>query len=146
MPNPEGCDIDEALKRPVSATLARQLCQRILQTVASVDKNASITSVARWDHDSATLVRIRTVNDNPFPIMDALKRMWPLAIVSMVENVVEGVTETQILVPSREEQHSLAREQAIKAPAVQRLRTLTRCIALAALLSFAVLVTANATR
>jgi len=134
--------------QPVAATLAQRLCQRVLSTVSSVDGEAKITSVSRWDHDRATLVRIRSGGDGgaPFGIADALRKRWPLAVVSMVENVMEGVTEAQILVPSREEQHALARERAMRSPTARRLRALARCVALAAALSFVVLATANATR
>lgn len=137
---------DELLPRPATATLAQRLCQRVLSTASSVDADAKITSVSRWDHDRATLVRIRSGAEAPFGIADALRQKWPLAVVSLVENVMEGVTEAQILVPSREEQHALARDWAVRSPAARRLRVLARCVALAAMLSFVVVATTNATR
>ena len=144
-----GRDDRADLPPPTEATtLARRLCQGVLATVSNVDSGATITSVARWERDSATLVRIRAGSDAgaPLGIVHALKQKWPLAVVSMVENVVEGVTEAQLLVPSMEGQRALARDEAMQSPTVRRLRALTRCVALAAVLSFAVLVTANASR
>lgn len=132
-----------------SATLAQKLCRRVLSTVHDVDGNASITSVSRWDHDSATLVRVRAGEANggtPFGLVDALKRAWPLARVSLVENVVEGTTEAQMLVPSREEQRDIARQQAYDSRLARRVRLFAKLATLAATLSFVVLATANASR
>ena len=137
--------------RPATnGTLAQKLCRRVLSTVRDVDRNAAITSVSRWDHDSATLVRVRAGEANsggaPFGIVDALKRAWPLARVSLVENVVEGTTEAQMLVPSRDEQRDIARQQAYGSRLARRVRLFAKLATLAATLSFVVLATANASR
>ena len=127
-------------------SLAGQLCRRVLSTVQAVDSDASITSVSRWDHDNATLVRIRASgNQTPHGILNALKRAWPLASVSLVENVVEGTTEAQMLVPSRDEQHVLARRQALTTVSTRITRTILRLVACATLLTFVVVATSNVT-
>lgn len=132
------------LPSPRSTSLATQLCRRVLSTVQAVDTDASITSVSRWDHDSATLVRIRAGgSQTPHGILSALKHAWPLARVSLVENVVEGTTEAQMLVPSRDEQQVLARGQALSTTSTRITRLLVRLVACAALVSFAVVTTSN---
>lgn len=125
-------------------TLARQLCRRVLSTAKTVDDTARITSVSRWDRDNATLLRISTNSGTPLSLADMLRKVFPLAKVALVENVVEGTTEAQILVPSNEEQRDIARSLAEEAPAAQRARTLARSLGLAALVAFCTLVTANA--
>lgn len=127
-----------------TATLARQLCRRVLSTAKTVDDTARITSVSRWDRDNATLLRISTNSGMPVSLADMLRKVFPLAKVALVENVVEGTTEAQILVPSNEEQRDIARSLAEEAPAAQRARTLARGLGLAALVAFCTLVTANA--
>jgi hypothetical protein len=125
-------------------SLARQLCRRVLSTVQTVDNEASITSVSRWDHDNATLVRIRASgSQTPHGILNALKRAWPLACVSLVENVVEGTTEAQMLVPSRDEQQVLARQQALTAISTRITRAILRLVACATLVSFLVVTTSK---
>jgi len=126
-------------------SLATQLCRRVLSTVQAVDTDASITSVSRLEHDSATLVRIRAGGSrNPHGILSALIRAWPLARVSLVENVVEGTTEAQMLVPSRDEQQLLARQQALTTTSTRITRVIIRMVAATALVSFAVVATSNA--
>lgn len=132
-----------------TTTLAQKLCRRVLSTVQDVDGSASITSVSRWDHDCSTLVRVRAGEANggsPFGIVDALKRAWPLARVSLVENVVEGTTEAQMLMPSPEEQRDIARQQAYDSRLAKRVRLFAKLVTLAAVLSFVILATANASR
>lgn len=139
----------DGLPESKPSTLAQQLCRRVLTTVQSIDRNASIASVSRWDHDCSTLVRVRageTKTNAPLSIVNALQRSWPLARVSLIENVMEGTTEAQMLVPSREEQREIARQQAFDSRAAKRVRIFAKVMALAALLSFVVLVTANAIR
>lgn len=127
-----------------TATLARQLCRRVLSAAKTVDDTARITSISRWDRDNATLLRISTNSGMPVSLADMLRKVFPLAKVALVENVVEGTTEAQILVPSNEEQRDIARSLAEEAPAAQRARTLARGLGLAALVAFCTLVTANA--
>lgn len=137
------------LPEPKPVTLAQQLCRRVLSTVQNVDRDASIASVSRWDHDCSTLVRVRAgqgQTGTPFGILDALKQAWPLARVSLVENIMEGTTEAQMLVPSHDEQREIAHQQAFESRTARRVRNFTKITALAALISFVVLVTADATR
>ena len=131
-----------ALRAPVSqeSTLAQQLCRRVLNTVHSIDARASIASVSRWEHDNSTLVRIRTVHDGSMDgLVSTLRRAWPLARVSLVENMVEGYTQAQILVPSADEQRSLARAQAFENNGARQTRLMAKAVAFAALLSFVAL-------
>jgi len=133
-----------ALRAPVSqeSTLAQQLCRRVLNTVHSIDARASIASVSRWEHDNSTLVRIRTkdLHDGSMDgLVSTLRRAWPLARVSLVENMVEGYTQAQILVPSADEQRSLARAQAFENNGARQTRLMAKAVAFAALLSFVAL-------
>lgn len=139
----------DALCAGRSSTLAQQLCRRVLSTVNTVDDNASITSVSRWDHDNATLVRIRAgkaQSGAPHGIVVALRRAWPLACVSVVENLIEGTTEAQMLVPSHDEQRGLAHQKAFDSTLARRVRVFVRFVALAALLSFVIVVTRTSTQ
>lgn len=130
--------------RGEATTLARQLCRRVLSTAKTVDDQARITSVSRWDNDNSTLLRISTQLGTPVQLAQTLRRVFPLAKVSLTENVVEGTTEAQILVPSDDEQRDLARALAGDVPLARRTRSLVRALAIAALVAFCVLVTTNA--
>lgn len=98
---------------PVSAepeSLARRLANRVLQVAHSVDGDARVTSVARWDASDATLVRVTTksLGNTGTALISALKSACPLASVSLVENFCDGTTEAQLLLPSEEEQRVAA--------------------------------------
>lgn len=132
----------EVLTAP-RATLAQKLVRRILTTVKAVDADASISSVSRWDHDDSTLVRVRTSGlaaASPSVVVAALRAAWPLASVSIVENVVEGTSEAQLLVPSLDDQRALARQRAIDAPLARALRKLALLVAVVSVACFALLV------
>ena len=102
----------------------QRVCQRVLSIVHKVDDGASVSSVARWDHDDSTLVRVRmSTNGVQHRILDSLRTAWPLARVTLVENVVEGVTEAQVLVPSQHDQLCAARDMAQSTPLVRLLST-----------------------
>ena len=130
--------------REEPTTLARQLCRRVLSAAKTVDDQARITSVSRWDTDNSTLLRINTGLGSPMQLAERLRAVFPLAKVSLTENVVEGTTEAQILVPSDGEQRELARALAEDVPVARRVRAAARGLAVAALVAFCVLVTANA--
>ena len=83
-------------------TLARQLCRRVLSTAKTVDDTARITSVSRWDRDNATLLRISTNSGTPLSLTDMLRKVFPLAKVALVENVVEGTTPRRASPSERE--------------------------------------------
>jgi len=139
----------DALQQPTPSSLAQQLCRRVLSTARKVDSDAKITSVSRWDHDHATLVRVRASDSQsgtPFHIVAALRQSCPLARVSLVENVMEGTTEAQMLIPSCLEQRDIAHQQSLGSPVARRVRAFAKLAVLAALLAFVALVTANATR
>ena len=127
-----------------TTTLARQLCRRVLSTAKAVDDQARITSVSRWDADNSTLLRISTQLGTPVQLAQALRAVFPLAKVSLTENVVDGTTEAQILVPSDDEQRDIARALAGDVPLTKRVRTVVQGLAIAALAAFCILVTANA--
>lgn len=94
-----------------STTLAQRLCARVLSCVHEVDDCASISTVSKWDHDDATLVRIKSGisgSAQPLALLRALKTKFPLARVTTVENCIDGSTEAQILLPSSREQHAIA--------------------------------------
>ncbi len=76
--------------------------------VKPIDGDAQIASVSRRDYDDATLVRVRTSGTSTGPILSALREALPLAHVSLVENVINGRTEAQVLVPSASEQRETA--------------------------------------
>jgi hypothetical protein len=94
-----------------SESLAQRVCRRVLRTAQTVDKDASLASVARLDGNAeATLVRVRAghLSTNPASLAAALRAAWPLAHVAVVENYIEGTYEAQVVVPAVKEQRELA--------------------------------------
>ena len=90
----------------------RSLCHQILTVAQSADADASISAVAKQPEDGSTLVRIRASGDgekNSSLILSALRAALPLTVITLVENVVEGTAETQILFPIPELQREMAR-------------------------------------
>jgi hypothetical protein len=113
-----------------TTTLAQQLCRRVLATVRVLDASATITSVAKWDRDDSTLVRVRINEESisSFTLASALRLTWPLAQISLVENFSDGTTEAQILVPSKAEQFQLAMRRAQDSVFFRRLSCTSRSL------------------
>ena len=127
----------------VSSNVADRLCRRILGVVRQVDEKASITSVAKWDSDDSTIVRIRSGNPvYTLALHAALRCSWPLARISTVENLVEGTSEAQILLPSLEEQRCAAFDLAAGGRAMVMLHRLTKYLTLGGVLAFLIALTA----
>tara|TARA_B110001452_G_scaffold254727_1_gene246540 strand:+ start:5866 stop:6288 length:423 start_codon:yes stop_codon:yes gene_type:complete len=133
----------DAATPQAEGTLTHRLCDRVLSTVRRVDKGASISSVAKWDRDDSTLVRIKS-SDTLYStaLQAALRCAWPLARVTTVENYVEGTTEAQILLPSEAEQRFVAYDMATNAPHARRLGRLAGCLLMAGVVAFSVALTA----
>ena len=87
---------------------AYRFCETLLEHVRPIDKGAEIASVSRRDYDDATLVCVRTSNEDSKGVLSALRQLLPLARVSLVQNVMNGRTEAQVLLPSAEEQREIA--------------------------------------
>jgi len=131
-------DDDERMGGTAAApSIATSLCTRLLRTAHAVDEGATISGVARNDQD-ATLVRLRSGADVG-SVASALRRALPLAAVSVVENLVDGVTEAQVLVPGGAERRALARAHARGAPAARRALCCAKLAAAAAVGCFVVL-------
>ena len=60
-----------------------------------------------------TLVRVRASGgyDNPSLVASALRAAMPLSVISLVENVVEGTCEAQVLLPELQMQRAIARSE-----------------------------------
>ena len=108
-----------------------------------MDSSARISSIARWDHDESTLLRVNTESGVSFGVADALRRRWPLATVSVVQDDVNGLTQTQILVPSDVDQRHLAHTMAEESDMARWLSLLWRTLAMIAAGWFAVAVVLN---
>lgn len=80
------------------------LYTNILKRATALDMHARIAGIARRDADDSTLVRIRTSNDTSLGVLAALRETFPLATVSLVQNLVDGKTEAQMLLPNAEGQ------------------------------------------
>lgn len=60
--------------------------------------------------DDGILVRVATkMGQGRSGLVQALRDQWPLASVSLVENLVDGHTEAQVLLPNESEQRHLAK-------------------------------------
>ena len=119
-----------------------EVCDQLLKTVHTVDGNARISAVARREDDESTLVRLRLssrlTDAAKLTVTSALNAVWPLASVSLVENVVDGTVETQVLLPSASYQNELARERVHMLPHLQKLVHAARLFALVGVVAFLV--------
>ena len=112
---------------------AYQFCETLLAHVRPIDNGAEIASVSRRDYDDATLVCVRTSAKDSTGVISALRKFLPLARVSLVENVMNGRTEAQVLLPSPDEQREIANTIAHQGTAQLYFRVVLRAL-LAALL------------
>lgn len=102
--------------------MAEGVCERILNAARRLDGGAKITSVSRRDADDGILVRLAAQQDKTAALTTALRAAWPLASVSTVENLVNGHTEAQVLLPSEAEQQEIAKSLAERSPLQRPLR------------------------
>jgi hypothetical protein len=95
----------------LSYNMARALCQRVLKIAQSVDENAkigTITKAAGLGGENARLVRIQCDSSTHKSVMSRLRDALPLSSVSLVENVVEGTFEAQVIFPEGATRRQLA--------------------------------------
>ncbi len=126
-----------------SSTLAERLSKGVLNTARAVDASARISSIARWEHDDSTLLKVSTDSGTPFNVADVLRRRWPLATVSIVHNVISGHREAQVLVPSSADQFKRANDMAKESSTALWLSLLVRMLGAAAMISFGAIVVSN---
>jgi hypothetical protein len=131
---------DDASQPP---TLADRICTAALKTARSVDTTARISSVARWEHDDSTLLKVRTESGSSFGVADALRRRWPLASVCTIQDEINGKSETQVLVPTGSEQLYRAHAMAMDSSAARWLSLLVRVLGITAAICFVIVVLSN---
>lgn len=124
-------------------TLADRLCNGVLNTARAVDATARISSVAKWEHDDSTLLRVSTESGDPLKVADVLRRRWPLAAVSVVQDMINGNQQTQVLVPNGVDQLRRANDMAKESGVALWLSLLVRIVGLAAAICFAAAVVLN---
>ena len=124
-------------------TLAERLGRGVLNTAQAVDATARISSIARWEHDDSTLLKVSTDSGTPFNVADVLRRRWPLATVSIVHNVISGHREAQVLVPSSVDQFKRANDMAKESSTALWLSLLVRVLGAAAMICFGAIVVSN---
>jgi hypothetical protein len=88
--------------------MSEQIYENILKRVQQFDDDARISSISRRDADDGILVRLAT-SARSNSMVKAIREAWPLASVSLVENLVDGSTEAQVLLPDEAEQQALAK-------------------------------------
>jgi len=91
---------------------AEAFCNRVLERARASDSNARISSVSRRDLDDATLVRVHTSSTSAMQVLQTLRAAWPLATVTLVENLLTGRKETQVLLPNERDQMEIAKRMA----------------------------------
>lgn len=101
---------------------------QVLDRVRGFDATASITSISRRDLDDATLVRVKTTPSTSAVVLDTLRSALPLATISIVENLVTGSSETQVLLPNERDRAELATRLAHERPGQASLRALLRLL------------------
>ena len=110
---------------------AHRFCEALLEHVRPIDKGAEIASVSRRDYDDATLVCVRTSTNDSTGVLSALRKLLPLARVSLVQNVMNGRTEAQVLLPSPDEQREIANAIAHQGTAQLYFRVVLRALIVA---------------
>lgn len=106
----------------------KAFCDRVLDRVQGFDASAAITSISRRDPDDAMLVRVRTAPATAGAVLDSLRSAWPLATVSLVENLVTGRSEAQVSLPNERDQAELAMRMAHERPGQVILRAALRLL------------------
>lgn len=104
----------------------KAFCDRVLDRVKGLDASASITSISRRDTDDSMLVRVRTAPATAAVVLESLRRAWPLATVSIVENLITGRSEAQVSLPNERDQAELAVRMAHERPGQAVLRAALR--------------------
>ena len=104
----------------------KAFCDRVLDRVQGFDASAAITSISRRDPDDAMLVRVRTAPATASAVLESLRSAWPLATVSLVENLVTGRSEAQVSLPNERDQAELALRMAHERPGQASLRAVLR--------------------
>ena len=114
-------DAAEPLAGPKpTPSLADRLCSSVLSIARAEDDGACITSVAKWEHDDSTLLRVSADASTMPSIAAALRRRLPLASVGIVEDVMNGTQQAQLLVPSNADQLRRANAMATESRGVGR--------------------------
>ena len=89
--------------------MAGLLYERVLRKAQEFDAGARVTSVSRRDADDGVLLRLAASNNSDSQdLVRSLRASWPLATVSLVKNLMNGRTETQVLLPNEDEQREIA--------------------------------------
>ena len=88
--------------------MASALYERVLEKAREFDAGARISSITRRDADDGVLVRLATGKADSIDLVQSLRVSWPLATVSQVKNLMNGRTETQVLLPNESEQREIA--------------------------------------
>ena len=91
--------------------MAQALCQRVLKIAQGVDENAKIgtvTKAAGLGGENARLVRIQCESSTHKSLISRLRDALPLSNVSLVENLVEGTFEAQVVFPEGATRRQLA--------------------------------------
>lgn len=104
----------------------KAFCDRVLDRVQGLDASAAITSISRRDLDDAMLVRVRTAPATAGAVLESLRSAWPLATVSLVENLMTGRSEAQVSLPNERDQAELALRMAHERPGQAALRAVLR--------------------
>jgi len=119
--------------RNVSATTS--LARDVLKTCRLLDENAQIVDVVR--SLSGTLVRIKPSTDGlAGTLRRALNTDIPLASIAIVESVLSGSAELQVVVPDGVDATHIARKLAQKSSISAMLRRLTYALVFGSFASF----------
>jgi len=96
-------------------TFSSRVAEIVLHGCKQVDPGAKIASVLR-DSDGRTIVRVRASPGNdsgtPMKLLGSMKRLWPLAKTSVVENAIDSIVEAEIVVPTEDDERRQARNRA----------------------------------
>lgn len=88
----------------------------VLRLCRENDAEASVASVLR-DSSAHTVIRLRpTGGRTALSLLSTLRQVLPLAQTRVIENVLDGTLETEVVVPTKKDEHRAARSLARSRP------------------------------
>ena len=89
------------------SSFTERVTEVVLNSCRTIDSGATIASILR-DSCGRTVVRVRASDSSdsgtPIKLLGAMKRLWPLATTSVLENALDSIIEAEIVIPTIEDE------------------------------------------
>ena len=90
----------------------KSVSENVLRTFQQHDDGARVVSVLR-DACGRSVVRLRSSRSHAADsLLSVMQRAMPLAKASVIENVLDGTVETEVVVPTRADERAVALSKA----------------------------------